>query len=94
MSKEEIIGKLLKASPEQIAAVEAALTQKSIPTAPAQEQDRKLYTMTGAAKALNLSRATIWRMAKEGRLATVETRLGRKRVTGASIAALLKGACQ
>ena len=45
-----------------------------------------------ASKVIGVSRTTIWRLAKEGKLKTVETRLGRKRILSQSITDFISGA--
>jgi excisionase family DNA binding protein len=46
-------------------------------------------TFTEAARWMHVSRQTIWRMVKEGRLPTVETRLDRYRVPAAALTAFV-----
>ena len=87
MNKEEVIGRVLKATPEQLSAVMSALDQKNI----AVTQDRKLLNSTQASKILGVSRTTVWRLAKEGKLKTIETRLGRRRIISQSITDFVLG---
>lgn len=49
----------------------------------------RLLTLSEAARAINVSRATVQRMCADGRLATVETRLGRRRVPFTALTALV-----
>lgn len=54
--------------------------------------DRRLLTMTQAAKELNVSRMTIRRMCNDGRLPVVETRAGRRWIPNTALTNLVKGA--
>ncbi len=86
MGKEELIGRILAATPEQIRAVERALSgDKAAP----EVTDTRLLTFSEAARRMNVSRQTIWRMVKEGRLPTVETRPDRYRVPAAALTAFV-----
>lgn len=78
MSKEELIGKILTASKEELASVEKALQ--------GQTQSDKGTTLTtyskiGAARKLGISRMTVFRLVEGGKLATIETINGRQRIT-------------
>jgi excisionase family DNA binding protein len=85
MGKEELIGRILAATPEQLKTVEQALSgEKAV-----EVTDTRLLTFTEAARWMHVSRQTIWRMVKEGRLPTVETRLDRYRVPAAALTAFV-----
>lgn len=86
MSKEQLIGRLLAATPEEIRRVEAVFIGKA---AQADAGDRRLLTLTDAARALNLSRMSVHRMAADGRLPTIITRAGRRRIPSAAITAFV-----
>ena len=88
MSKEEIMMKILTATPETIGRVEEVLDGRSTENTPS---DRRLLTLTDAAHALNLSRMSIHRMCKDGRLPTITTRAGRRRIASAAPTEFLKG---
>ncbi len=88
MSKEEIMMKILTATPETIGRVAAILDGGPTETTPS---DRRLLTLTDAAEVLGVSRMTIYRMCSDGRLATITTRAGRRRVASQAITDLLKG---
>lgn len=89
MSKEELIGRLLTASADELVQIEAVFTKTvNAPVAPG---DRRLLTITETARELNVSRMTIHRMLADGRLPFVETRAGRRRIPSAAITALVKG---
>lgn len=85
MKTEQRIQKLFEATPDVIQRVDALLNGE-VPAAP---QDMRLLTFAGAAKALGVSRQTVWRMVKEGKLETVEVRVGRHRVPASRLAALV-----
>ncbi|MEI8353241.1 MAG: helix-turn-helix domain-containing protein [Lentisphaerota bacterium] len=85
MNKEELIGRILAATPEQLKTMERALSGEKA----AEVTDTRLLTFTQAALWLQVSRMTIWRMVKEGRLPTVETRLDRYRVPAAALTAFV-----
>ena len=88
MGKEELIGRILAATPEQIKMVERALSgEKAM-----EVTDTRLLTFSEAARRMNVSRQTIWRMVKEGRLPTVETRPDRYRVPAAALTAFVNRA--
>ena len=88
MTREQLMVKLLTAAPEMLARVEALLENKQIETTPA---DRRLLTLGQAAKVLSVSRMTVYRMARDGRLPVVETRAGRHRIPSNALTALLNG---
>lgn len=87
MSKEELIGKLLTASPAELNRVAAVFTGEN-PTDPG---DRRLYNIQQAATALNVSRTTVWRLLRDGRLPCVEIRPGSRRIPSQAITQLVKG---
>ncbi|MFA7172638.1 MAG: helix-turn-helix domain-containing protein [Kiritimatiellia bacterium] len=88
MSKEEIMMKILTATPETIGRVAAILDGKPNETTPS---DRRLLTLTDAAHELNVSRMTIHRMCADGRLPTIQTRAGRRRIASQTLTDFLKG---
>ena len=56
--------------------------------------DRRLLSIAQAARALNVSRTTVWRLLRAGRLPTVELRPGSRRVPSAAVTAFSqKGRC-
>lgn len=80
MSKEEIIMKVMLAPAGTLAKVAAILDGKAEST---------LLTITEAAKRLGISRQTVIRMLADKRLASVETRVGRRRIPSSEITKLL-----
>lgn len=77
MSNEERIRALFSATPQQLAAVDAALAGRSEPDRPV---SLRLLRMCQAAKESGLSRCTLWRCIKDGRIRAVEVRRGSFRV--------------
>lgn len=53
--------------------------------------DRRLLSIAQAARALNVSRTTVWRLLRDGRLPFVELRPGSRRIPSEAITALVKG---
>ena len=88
MSKEELMLKILTAPADVVERVSVMLDGKREAT---ETGDRRLLTLTGAAREINVSRATIHRMCADGRLPVIETRAGRRRIASASITEFLKG---
>jgi excisionase family DNA binding protein len=88
MTTETRFTKLLAATPDTVAKIDALLEGKQIET---DTGDRKLLTLTDAARELNVSRMTIHRMAADGRLPTITTRAGRRRIASAALTAFLTG---
>lgn len=86
MSKEEIMMKILTATPETIGRVAAILDGRPTGTTPG---DRKLLTLMDAAREIGCSRMTVHRMCADGRLATVQMRAGRRRIPSAAITAFV-----
>lgn len=70
MSERERMMKLLAATPQTLAKVDAILNGSDVMTAKA-DDDCRLVTYTEAAKRLNLSRPTVYRLVKLGRLEVV-----------------------
>ena len=92
MNKSEIfiwLATLPDSAPELVA-VDAIRLGIAAPGAPA-PASTKLLTMGGAAGALGVSRQTIWRMTREGRLPVVEIRRGQLRVPEAGLREFVEG---
>ena len=87
MTRDQLIMKLLSAPPEELARWYAFAENKCEAAAPA---DRRLLTLAAAAKVLGVSRQTVFRMSRDGRLPVVETRAGRFRVPSYALTALLQ----
>ncbi len=89
MTFEIRFSKLLSATPDQLAQIDALLEGHGrLLTEPG---DRKLFTFTAAASTIGVSRQTIWRMVRAGRLPTVEIRAGRRRIPSSALTNLLQG---
>ncbi len=89
MSKEQLMGRLLTATPSELERIEAVFNGKA--NVQPETGDRRLLTLMDAARELNVSRMTIHRMAADGRLPTVTTRAGRRRIASHAITEFLKG---
>lgn len=83
----ERMQKILNAPPKVLSRIDAILTGEDTTPEP-QERENRLVTYTEAARRLNLSRPTIYRLVQSGRLAIVPLN-GVNRVTIASINNLL-----
>lgn len=88
MSNEERIRALLNATPEQLAAFDAALAGKERDT---ERPSLKLFRMGEAATETGLSRATLWRAIEDGRLRAVEIRKGSRRLPEAELRRFVEG---
>lgn len=71
MTTNERLLKIATANSETLARVDAVLNGTDGGTIAKREEDTRLITYTEAAKRLNLSRPTIYKLVKMGRLATV-----------------------
>lgn len=87
MSKEEVIMKVLTASPEALARITAALEGREQSTA----VNVRLFGFGAAAREAGVSRATVYRMVKAGTLRTVELRPGCRRVPASELVRIAKG---
>ena len=86
-SKLDIIKYVINASPEQVATfagiIGAAHTETPL--------DFKLYTFCEVSKILGISRMTLWRMVKQGKIDTVQTSGGNRRIPGPAIHKYISG---
>ena len=90
MSPDQRMMKILTADPATLAKVDAVLTGTATDK-PTDAGDRRLLTQTEAAAILGVSRMTIFRMTRDGRLPAVEIRAGRLRIPSAALTELAKG---
>jgi len=86
VSRGSTIEKIMTADEATLAKVEEVLTGKTDTP-----QDRRLLNYRQAAEALGVSKTSIRRLAREGKLIAVETRLGRKRILSQSITDFVSG---
>lgn len=91
MNATERMQKLLSANPRKLAQIDAILNDRwTAPTSQTAKVDKRLVTISGAARLLALGRNTVYRLVKAGRLQTVELN-GCSRITMQSIDAFLDG---
>jgi len=81
MTKEALIRKLLAATPAELNRLAAVLAGET----PTEPTDRRLLSIQQAADALNVSRSTVWRLLRDGRLPFVELRPGRRRIPSVAV---------
>jgi len=86
LTTEKRLTLLLAATPDTLLRVDQILSGEPIET-PTEPTDRRLLSIAQAALALNVSRTTIWRLLRDGRLPTVELRPGSRRIPSAAITA-------
>jgi predicted DNA-binding transcriptional regulator AlpA len=89
MQTEERFKLLLTATPDTLAAVDAALAGRK----PELEKPAslRLFRMGDAARETGLSRSTLWRAIRDGRLKTVEVRRGSHRMAEAELRRFVEG---
>lgn len=87
MQTDERFKLLLAATPEQLARVDAALVGRSGPA----PRSLRLLRMSEAASETGISRTTLWRAVREGRLRTVEIREGSRRIPEAELRRFVEG---
>ncbi len=87
MNKELLMARLLAATPSELKKIEAVFTGEGA----TEPTDRRLYNIQQAARELNISRTSVWRLLKSGRLPFVELRKGSRRIPSEAITALVKG---
>lgn len=88
MNTEQRFTKLLSASPDTLVKIDTLLEGKQIET---DTGDRRLLTLMDAARELNCSRMTVHRLCADGRLPTITTRAGRRRIASAALTAFVTG---
>jgi excisionase family DNA binding protein len=79
MSLNEVLPRLATATPEQLEAVSSLLDGKQQDTG-TRPQDMRLLTMAEVCTTLGLSRMSVWRLTRAGKLKTIETIGGGLRV--------------
>ena len=88
MNKEQLMGRLLTATPSELKKIAQVFTGEGPTEEPT---DRRLYNIQQAARELNISRTSVWRLLKSGRLPFVELRKGSRRIPSEAITAFVKG---
>lgn len=88
MTTEQRLSAILAANPRLLARIDSILAGE---IEGATDPDRRLLSIQQAARALNLSRTSVWRLLRDGRLPFVELRPGSRRVPSAAITAFVKG---
>jgi len=93
MTTEKRMTLMLAATPDVLKRIDRILSGE--PTEGTTDPgDRKLLSVQQTAAAMGVSRTTVWRLLKAGRLPTVELRPGSRRVPSAAITELVKrGVC-
>ena len=90
LTTEQRMTLLLAATPDVLRRVDRVLTGE--PTEGATDPgDRRLLSIAQAADALGVSRTTVWRLLRDGRLPFIELRKGSRRIPSEAITALVKG---
>ncbi|OQA62738.1 MAG: Helix-turn-helix domain protein [Firmicutes bacterium ADurb.Bin262] len=87
MNKEQLMGRLLTATPSELKKIAQVFTGEGA----TEPTDRRLYNIQQAARELNISRTSVWRLLKSGRLPFVELRKGSRRIPSEAITAFVKG---
>jgi len=89
LTTEQRLGAILAATPDVLRRVDHVLTGE--PTEGTTDPgDRKLLSIRQTADALGVSRTTVWRLLRDGRLPCVELRPGSRRIPSAAISAFVK----
>ena len=84
---------LLAATPDVLKRIDRVLTGEPGEGA-AEPTDRRLLSIAQTARALNVSRTTIWRLLRDGGLPYVEIRPGSRRVPSQAVTEFVqKGRC-
>ena len=86
--QKQVVAAAFEADTEQLEKAYGILTGKEKAKEPSRDPDARLVSQGLAAKKLNVSRTTIFRMLKDGELASVNTR-GRRKVLLSSVYALI-----
>jgi predicted DNA-binding transcriptional regulator AlpA len=91
MNTEERLKRLFAASPEQVEAIDGILESGVIREKATATTGPLLLGMTASAKLLGVSRATLWRIIKEGLLQKIEVLPGSFRLRRADLEDLAAG---
>ena len=91
MTTEKRMTLMLAATPDVLKRIDRILSGE--PTEGATDPgDRKLLSIQQTAVVLNVSRTTVWRLLRAGRLPVIELRPGSRRVPSAALTELIKKA--
>lgn len=91
MNTEERLKRLFAASPEQVVAIDDILESGVLREKTTEMTGPLLLGMTASAKLLGVSRATLWRMIKEGLLQKIEVLPGSFRLRRADLEDIVAG---
>ncbi len=90
MDTEQRFKAIFGATPEQLAAVDAVLAGMTDHP----RQSLRLFRMGDAAKEVGLSRCTLWRAIREGRIKTVQIRKDSHRIPEAELRRFVSGGAE
>lgn len=88
MTIEQRLSAILSAPPATLKLIDAVLSGDATSEAP---RSLRLLSMGDACRALGVSRPTLWRLLREGRLSAVEVRKGSRRVPESELARFVEG---
>ena len=86
LTTEQRLSAILAAPPDVLRRVDRVLTGEPIEAA-TDPGDRRLLSIQQAADALGVSRTTVWRLLRDGRIPVVELHPGSRRVPSAALTA-------
>ena len=89
MTTEQRLSAILAANPGVLRRVDRILSGEI--EGATEPTDRRLLSIRQAADALGVSRTTIWRLLRDGRLPFIELRKGSRRIPSEAITAFVKG---
>jgi excisionase family DNA binding protein len=89
MTTEQRMTLLLAANPGVLRRIDSILAGEI--EGATEPTDRRLLSIQQAADALGVSRTTVWRLLRDGRLPFIELRKGSRRIPSEAITALVKG---
>lgn len=89
MTIEKRLSAILAATPDTLRRIDSILSGEI--EGATDPGDRRLLSIRQAADALGISRTSIWRLLRDGRLPFVELRKGSRRIPSEAITAFVKG---
>ena len=87
MTTEVRLSKMLVATPDTLATIDCVLEGKALH----EPASVRLFTLSGAARQMNISRTSVWRMVKCGSIRTVEIRENAKRIPETELIRIARG---